>query len=208
MGRLAADIAAEATGREGALRLAGWRLGKAAGQDAFEDLAVELLVWLVLVSGVQDAGLEPAHGSEVVDAASEGELVWPEPRPLCALTMPVLVVVGERDTDDLPAGCCDPTPALVGSGRVGWPVADSRSGRPAVVTDDDVRGLAIRGGSERESTLGRRARNSSVARVSSKAVPRRERSLTYGTPRAGARSYPCREHALASERGCAACRCA
>jgi pimeloyl-ACP methyl ester carboxylesterase len=27
---------------------------------------------------------------------------WPEPRPLSALTMPVLVIVGERDTDDMP----------------------------------------------------------------------------------------------------------
>jgi pimeloyl-ACP methyl ester carboxylesterase len=38
-----------------------------------------------------------------LDAASEGELVWPDPRPLSALTMPVLVVVGKRDNDDLKA---------------------------------------------------------------------------------------------------------
>jgi pimeloyl-ACP methyl ester carboxylesterase len=36
-------------------------------------------------------------------AASEGDLDWPEPRPLSALTMPVLVIIGERGTDDLKA---------------------------------------------------------------------------------------------------------
>jgi hypothetical protein len=45
------------------------------------------------------------------------------------------------------------------SGRLGSHGQRSRSGRPAVVTDDDVRALAIVGGSERESPLGRCARN-------------------------------------------------
>ncbi len=37
-----------------------------------------------------------------LDTASDGAPAWPEPRPLSALTMPVLVIVGERDTDDMP----------------------------------------------------------------------------------------------------------
>jgi hypothetical protein len=36
-----------------------------------------------------------------LDAASDGAPAWPEPRPLSALTIPVLVIVGERDTDDM-----------------------------------------------------------------------------------------------------------
>jgi pimeloyl-ACP methyl ester carboxylesterase len=34
--------------------------------------------------------------------ASDGAHAWPEPRSLSALTMPVLVIVGTRDTDDMP----------------------------------------------------------------------------------------------------------
>jgi len=37
-----------------------------------------------------------------LDTASDGAPAWPEPRPLSALTMPALVIVGERDTDDMP----------------------------------------------------------------------------------------------------------
>jgi hypothetical protein len=44
-------------------------------------------------------------------------------------------------------------------------LAGSRNGRPAVVTDDDVRSLAITAGSEREPIVGRRAPNSSLASI-------------------------------------------
>jgi hypothetical protein len=44
-------------------------------------------------------------------------------------------------------------------------LAGSRNGRPAVVTDDDVRSLAITAGSEREPIVGRRPPNSSSASV-------------------------------------------
>ena len=38
-----------------------------------------------------------------LEVAGEGELVWPDPRPLSALTMPVLIIVRERDTVDMNA---------------------------------------------------------------------------------------------------------
>jgi hypothetical protein len=38
-----------------------------------------------------------------LEVAGEGEPVWPDPRPLSALTMPVLIIVGERDTVDMNA---------------------------------------------------------------------------------------------------------
>jgi hypothetical protein len=64
--------------------------------------------------------------------------------------------------------------------RARW--AHDRSGRPAVVTDDDVRSLASTAGSEREPIVGRRAPNASRAGVDATlaqtlACPRRCRSL-------------------------------
>jgi len=44
--------------------------------------------------------------------------------------------------------------------------ANAPCGRPAVVTDDDVRAFAIADGSEREPGVGRNARNSSEAGAS------------------------------------------
>jgi hypothetical protein len=71
--------------------------------------------------------------------------------------------VGHFHNDEAPARLC--ATATTTSKRLGSGARDARSGRPAVVTDDDVRSLAITAGSEHEPIVGRRAPNSSRAGV-------------------------------------------
>jgi 3-oxoadipate enol-lactonase len=67
------------------------------------DAVVELNLERWALPHVRDVLRPMQRRALELDAASEAEVVWPEPRPLSALTMPVLVIVGERDTDDLKA---------------------------------------------------------------------------------------------------------
>ena len=67
------------------------------------DAAVELNLERSALPNVRDLLRPMQRRALELEAASEGELVWPDPRPLSALTMPVLVIVGERDTVDMNA---------------------------------------------------------------------------------------------------------
>jgi 3-oxoadipate enol-lactonase len=67
------------------------------------DAAVELNLERWALPHIRDILRPMQRRALELDAAREGDLVWPQPRPLSALTMPVLVIVGERDTEDLHA---------------------------------------------------------------------------------------------------------
>jgi hypothetical protein len=74
------------------------------------------------------------------------------------------------------------------SGRLHWPRTHAWPGRPAVVTDDDVRASAIADGSEREPIVSPEARSSSAPAASRSVVQtppiRRERERE-GLPLSG-----------------------
>jgi hypothetical protein len=97
------------------------------------------------------------NGGEV---AVDGDGYRARPRVLAVARSRLGHLFPKRGAADSPA----PGPLLLseGCGRLRRRAADSRKGRPAVVTDDDVRALAIAAGSEREPIVGRRAPNSSI----------------------------------------------
>jgi hypothetical protein len=69
--------------------------------------------------------------------------------------------VSRAVSPDPPSGT--PLPLTHGLGRLEPVLAGSRSGRPAVVNDNDVCASAIADGSEREPIVSRHARSSSGA---------------------------------------------
>jgi 3-oxoadipate enol-lactonase len=67
------------------------------------DGAVELNLERWALPHVRDVLRPMQRRALELEVGAEGELVWPEPRPLSELRMPVLVIVGERDTEDIRA---------------------------------------------------------------------------------------------------------